>query len=253
MFYSWFAGVGQGRKRKIPQGLSNLSLFGRQEVRPPQLGFKSVEKPCRIALYFRQSFDRSRMAVWGYWRTSTTEQDSERQQKSLKEAGCDRIYGDQITGTSAYGDRPELSKCLDGLRDGDTLVIHELDRLGRSMVEMLVQVNGLIERGVAIKTLDGRLDTASMPEELVKLVVGVMGYAAEMELKGIKKRTAEGREVAKNRGVKFGRKRNYTPQQAAAVVEMRQRGDGYGTIASAMGMTTSMVRRIIQQQEEVPC
>ena len=58
------------------------------------------------------------------------------------------------------------------------------------MVEMLVQVNGLIERGVAIKTLDGRLDTASMPEELVKLVVGVMGYAAEMELKSIKKRTA---------------------------------------------------------------
>ena len=117
------------------------------------------------------------------------------------------------------------------------------------MVEMLVQVNGLIERG-RNQDLDGRLDTASMPEELVKLVVGVMGYAAEMELKGIKKRTAEGREVA-NRGVKFGRKRNYTPQQAAAVMEMRQRGDGYGTIASAMGMTTSMVRRIIQQQQEV--
>lgn len=115
------------------------------------------------------------------------------------------------------------------------------------MVEMLVQVNGLIGRGIAIKTLDGRLDTAAMPEELVKLVVGVMGYAAEMELKSIKKRTTEGREVAKNRGVKFGRKRNYT----AAVLEMRQRGDGYGTIASAMGMTTSMVRRILQQQQQV--
>ena len=51
------------------------------------------------------------------------------------------------------------------------------------------------------------------------------------------------------RGVKFGRKRSYTPQQAAAVMEMRRRGDGYGTIASAMGMTDSMVRRIIQQQE----
>ena len=88
-----------------------------------------------------------------------------------------------------------------------------------------------------------------LPPLLVKLVVGVMGYAAEMELKGIKKRTAEGREVAKNRGVKFGRKRSYTPQQAAAVLEMRQRGDGYGTIASAMGMTVSMVRRILQQQE----
>ena len=130
------------------------------------------------------------MAVWGYWRTSTTEQSSERQEQSLKEAGCERIYGDQVTGTSAYGERPELSRCLDGLRDGDTLVIHELDRLGRSMVEMLVQVNALIERGVAIKMLDGRLDTASMPEELVKLVVSVMGYAAEMELKSIKKRLA---------------------------------------------------------------
>ena len=177
------------------------------------------------------------MALIGYWRTSTTEQDSQRQLESLIEAGCTTrmIYGDQITGTTAYGERPELSRCLDALREGDTLVIHELDRLGRSMVEMLVQVNALIERGVAIKTLDGRLDTASMPEELVKLVVGVMGYAAEMELKSIKKRTAEGREVAKTRGVKFGRKRNYTPQQAAAVMEMRQRGDGYGTISSAMG------------------
>ena len=125
----------------------------------------------------------------------------------------------------------------------------ELDRLGRSMVEMLVQVNGLIERGVHIKTLDGRLDTKSMPEELVKMVVGVMGYAAEMELKNIKKRTAEGRQVAMNRGVKFGRKRNYSPQQAATVIEMRTKGDGYGTIASAMGMSIGMVRRFIQQQE----
>lgn len=190
------------------------------------------------------------MAIWGYWRTSTTEQDSERQQSSLKAAGCERIYGDQITGNSAYGERAELSKCLDALRDGDTLVIHELDRLGRLMVEMLVEVNNLLERGVAIKTLDGRLDTASMPEELVRLVVGVMGYAAEMELKSIKERTAEGREAAKTRGIKFGRKREYTPQQAATVMEMRQRGDGYGTIASAMGMTDSMVRRIIKQQAE---
>ena len=99
------------------------------------------------------------------------------------------------------------------------------------------------------KTLDGRLDTASMPKELVKLVMGVMGYAAEMELKSIKKRAAEGRDVAKTEAVNFGRKRAYTPQQAAAVMEMSQRGDGYGTIASSMGVTASMVRRIVQQQD----
>ena len=118
------------------------------------------------------------------------------------------------------------------------------------MIEMLVQVNGWIERGVNIKTLDGRLDTSSMPEELVKLVVGVMGYAAEMELKGIKKRTSEGRAVAKTKGVKFGRKRKYSPQQASHVIEMRQKGDGYGTIASSMGMSVGMVRRIIELDKE---
>ena len=189
------------------------------------------------------------MAIFGFWRTSTSEQNKERQTQSLVDSGCERIYGDQITGTSAYGDRPELSKCLDCLREGATLVIHELDRLGRSMVELLVQVNGLIEKGIAVKTLDGRLDTASMPEELVKLVVGVMGYAAEMEFKNLKKRTAEGRQVALTRGVKFGRKRNYSPQQSAVVMEMRRKGDGYGTIAKAMGMTDSMVRRIIKTNE----
>jgi len=98
------------------------------------------------------------------------------------------------------------------------------------MVKMLAQVNNLITRGVHIKCFDGILDTKSMPEELVKLVVGVMGYAAKMELKNIKKGTAEGRAIEQNRGVKFGRKKQYTPQQAAAVMEMRERGEGYGSI-----------------------
>ena len=185
------------------------------------------------------------MAVWGYWRTSTDAQDQERQVKALTAAGCERLYGDKITGTSNYGDREQLSRCLDGLRAKDLLVLDELSRLGRSMVEMLVEVNALLERDVAIKTLDGRLDTTAMDKELVKLIVGVMGYAAEMELKHLKRRTSEGRAVARSRGVKFGRKRSYTPQQAATVMEMRADGDGYGTIAKAMGMSVGKVRRII--------
>ena len=190
------------------------------------------------------------MTTFGYWRTSTKEQSSERQTQSLINAGCDvsRIYGDQITGTSSYGSRDQLSRCLDALREGDTLVLHELDRLGRTMIEMLVEINALLDRGIAIKTLDGRLDTASMPEDIVKLIVGVMGYAAEMELKAIRKRTTEGRAIAKERGVKFGRKRSYTQKQAATVMEMRSRGDGYGTIGGSLGMTPSLVRRIILRE-----
>ena len=75
-----------------------------------------------------------------------------------------------------------------------------------------------------------------------------MGYSAECELRNIRHRTSEGRAVARSRGVKFGRKRQYNPAQAATVLDMRQKGDGYGTIASAMGMSIGMVRRIIQHE-----
>ena len=213
--------------------------------------FISVEYTCLNVLLFRHRFDMV-MALLGYWRCSSDAQHEERQVASLKEAGCIQIWGDRITGASNYGDRPELSKCLDALREGDTWVIHELDRAGRNMVEMLVQVNQLMERGVHIKCLDGRLDTKSMPQEIVKLIVGVMGYAAEMELKNIKRRTAEGRAVAKSRGVKFGMKRRYDNFQIAEIMKKRQQGEGYGTIAKAMGMKRSTVQTIINR-EKVEC
>tara|TARA_Y100001938_G_scaffold73645_1_gene102003 strand:- start:2644 stop:3240 length:597 start_codon:yes stop_codon:yes gene_type:complete len=188
------------------------------------------------------------MTVFGYWRCSTDTQDQERQIRALEEANVEKIYGDKITGTSDYGDREQLSQCLDELQEGDLLILEDLTRLGRTMVTMLVEVNKLIERNVFIKTLDGRLDTSLMNDEIVRLIVGVMGYASECELRNIKHRTSEGRAVAKSRGVKFGRKRQYKPAQAATVLEMRQKGDGYGTIASSMGMSIGMVRRIIQNE-----
>ena len=117
------------------------------------------------------------MTVYGYWRCSTDLQDQERQVLALEEAGCEKIYGDKITGTSNYGDREELSKCLEQLQRDDLLVLEDMTRLGRTMVTMLVEVNNLIERGVFIKTLDGRLDTSLMNDEIVRLIVGVMGYA----------------------------------------------------------------------------
>ena len=188
------------------------------------------------------------MTVFGYWRCSTGHQDQERQVLALENAGCVRIYGDKITGTSNYGDREQLSKCLNELQENDLLICEDMTRLGRTMVTMLVEVNNLIERGVFIKTLDGRLDTSLMNDEIVRLIVGVMGYAAECELKSIKHRTSEGRAVAKTRGVKFGRKRDYDKYQVAEIMEKREQGQGYGTIAKALGMSRSTVQTIVQRE-----
>ena len=188
------------------------------------------------------------MTVYGYWRCSTGLQDQERQVLALDQAGCEKIYGDKITGTSNYGDREELSKCLEQLQRDDLLVLEDMTRLGRTMVTMLVEVNNLIERGVFIKTLDGRLDTSLMNDEIVRLIVGVMGYAAECELRNIKHRTSEGRAVAKTRGVKFGAKRKFDKYQVAEILEKRKQGQGYGTIAKSLGMNRSTVQKIVERE-----
>ena len=188
------------------------------------------------------------MTVYGYWRCSTDLQDQERQVLALEKAGCEKIYGDKITGTSNYGDREELSKCLDQLQQDDLLVLEDMTRLGRTMVTMLVEVNNLIERGVFIKTLDGRLDTSLMNDEIVRLIVGVMGYAAECELRNIKHRTSEGRAVAKSRGVKFGRKRQFDKYQIAEILKKRNEGEGYGTIAKSLGMNRATVQKIVKRE-----
>ena len=190
------------------------------------------------------------MALYGYWRCSTNLQDQERQVSALKEEGIteENIFGDKITGTSNYGDREELSKCLDLLQQDDLLILEDMTLLGRTMITMLVEVNNLIERGVYIKTLDGRLDTSLMNEEIVRLIVGVIGYAAECELRNIKHRTSEGRAVAKSRGVKFGAKRKYDQFQIDEIMKKRKAGEGYGSIAKSLGMKKSTVQTIIQRE-----
>ena len=190
------------------------------------------------------------MALYGYWKCSTNLQDQERQVIALKEEGVpkENIFGDHISGTSNYGEREELSKCLDLLEPNDLLILEDMTRLGRTMVTMLVEVNNLIEREVYIKTLDGRLDTSLMNEEIVRLIVGVMGYAAECELRNIKHRTSEGRAIAKSRGVKFGAKRKYDQFQIAEIMKKRKAGEGYGSIAKALGMKKSTVQTIIKRE-----
>ena len=83
-----------------------------------------------------------------------------------------------------------------------------------------------------------------MPSEIINLIVGVMGYAAEMELKNIKRRTAEGRAVALSRGVKMGRKRSYSMHQLEEIKAMRGSNRGYGSIAKSLGMSKSTIQRL---------
>ena len=189
--------------------------------------------------------------IYGYWRCSTDNQDQERQIRALKNAGCEVLFGDKITGTSEYGDREELSKLLDVLKEGDLLILSELSRLGRTSLLMQIELDKLLKKGVSVKTLDKRLDTTTMSKEIVGLIVSILGYAAEQELQQIKSRCSEGRAVAMSRGVKFGRKRSYDQFQVAEVMKKKSEGQGLGTIGKSLGMSRSMVQRIVRQQAAV--
>ena len=188
------------------------------------------------------------MTVYGVWRCSTDQQDQERQIRALKNAGATVIRGDKITGKSDFNARPELMKTLEEMKASDILLISELSRLSRSFLGMVNEVSKLIERGIHIKTLDGRLDTSAMPKEITMLIVSILGYAASEELKQIASRCAEGRAVAKSRGVKMGMKRVYDKFQIGEIMKKRDEGEGYGTIAKAVGMSRSTVQTIVKRE-----
>ena len=137
---------------------------------------------------------------------------------------------------------------LNELEEGSLLILSELSRLGRTSLTMQVELDKLIKKGVNVKTLDKRLDTTSMSKEIVGLIVSIMGYCAEQELSQIKSRTSEGRAVALSRGVKFGRKKSYDQFQVAEVMKKKSEGQGLGTIAKSLGMSRSMVQRIVKEE-----
>ena len=183
------------------------------------------------------------MARVGYCRTSTDHQELGRQKKTLEAAGCSPIHEETASGKTM--DRPVLNEVLASLKEGDVLVVHELDRLGRSMVQMLQVAESLMDRGIGLITLDGKLSTETMDPSIVKLIVGILAYAAEMERKAIIKRTDEGRIIAMENGVKFGRKRSYSEGVANHVKDLRKADLGYGTIAAKTNLSIGTVRRIL--------
>ena len=138
----------------------------------------------------------------GYARVSTEEQDTEAQRRVLKAYGCRAIFQDKASG--AARDRPELARCLEFLRPGDTLVIARLDRLARSLSHLLEIVETLQGRGVFFKSLADPFDTTSAQG---KLMMQMLGAFAEFERTLIRERTMAGLEVARAAGRKSGNPR----------------------------------------------
>jgi DNA invertase Pin-like site-specific DNA recombinase len=136
----------------------------------------------------------------GYGRVSTLEQDLAPQIDELKKAGCGRIFQDKISGVKA--ERPGLEEALDFLREGDSLVVWRLDRLGRSLKHLLETVALLEERGIGFRSLQEAIDTTTSGG---RLIFHIFGALAEFERNLIRERTLAGLRAARARGRQGGR------------------------------------------------
>lgn len=155
------------------------------------------------------------MSIIGYARVSTFEQTLDLQRDALNAAGAVSIYEDKASGKSA--DRPELQHCLKALRDGDTLVVWRLDRLGRNLQDLIRIVNELEGRGIKFKSLKESIDTTGPAG---KLVFHMFAALAEFERELIRERTLAGLEAARARGKKGGRPESLDAKQQQAVLAM---------------------------------
>ncbi len=136
----------------------------------------------------------------GYVRVSTREQNPEMQEDALKAAGCGRVFSERIS--TRKEKRPELEAAMDYCREGDVLVVWRLDRLGRSIRELIELVGKLQERGVGFRSLQENIDTTTAGG---KLVFHIFASLAEFERDLIRERTMAGLEAARARGRSGGR------------------------------------------------
>lgn len=177
--------------------------------------------------------------TFGYARVSTAQQTLDQQLDALRDAGAARVFSDKLGGTR--DDRPGLLDCLDHLRDGDTLVVVALDRLGRSTLQVLSTLRDLHERGIAVRSLREQIDFST---PVGQAVATIMSALAEMELALIRERAAAAREAAKARGRQTGRPPALTPEQAALAKRMRQAGESPTSIAATLGCSRATIYRV---------
>src|SRR3954471_23168171 len=152
----------------------------------------------------------------GYARVSKSDdsQDTAAQVSALKSAGCKRVFEDKASGGRL--DRPELHRLLDQLRDGDTLVVWKLDRLSRSLKDLLHILERVEARGARFRSLTEAVDTAGPAG---RMLMQMLGSFAEFERAMVRERTRAGLKAAAARGRKGGRQPKLTPEQKAEILD----------------------------------
>ena len=182
------------------------------------------------------------MAKIGYARVSTRDQSLDGQIDTLNEYGCERIFSEKVSGRKKK--RTELDKCLDYLRDGDTLVIYKLDRLGRTTKQLIELSQWLEDNHINLHIIDMNVSTK---DAMGKMFFTMMSAFAELEANLLSERTKKGLAAARSRGRKGGRPSlpDHKKREIKFLYdEQKMTGE---QIADATGVSRSTVYRVVKK------
>jgi DNA invertase Pin-like site-specific DNA recombinase len=214
----------------------------RQSKHNRNLSVYYIKKSTYGLLCLKRIIIRNFMQI-GYARVSTEDQNLALQHDALQAAGCERVFDDTASGAKA--NRPGLERAVEQLRDGDTLVVWRLDRLGRSLKDLITKAEELKEMGVGLKSLQESIDTTSSGGQLIFHMFGAL---AEFERNLIRERTQAGLTAARARGRKGGRKKALDRTKRAHAVELyHSRKHTVPEICALMGISRATLYAYVDE------
>ncbi|MGD9817827.1 MAG: recombinase family protein [Desulfomonilaceae bacterium] len=177
----------------------------------------------------------------GYIRVSSYDQNPDRQ---LEDVSTDKVFIDKVSGKDVH--RPKLEELLSFVREGDTVVVHSMDRLARNLDDLRRLVQNLTQRGIRIEFVKEHLAFTGNDSPMANLMLSVMGAFAEFERALIRERQREGIALAKQRGAYKGRKKVLTPQQSELMKQRAAAGEPKAKLAREFGISRETVYQYLK-------
>jgi DNA invertase Pin-like site-specific DNA recombinase len=181
------------------------------------------------------------MAIIGWARVSTEAQSLDAQIAALEAAQCDKLFSSKHSGKGRGKNLEKLAELLDYVREGDTVAVTKIDRLGRSLKEVLQTVDMLRSKGVTLKAIEQGIDTSN-DDAMSNAMLGLLGLFAEMERNFIKERLQAGKEVSGNFG---GRKKTLDDATRDYIRKSHQEGKTQYSLAKEFNVTKTTIHRIV--------
>jgi DNA invertase Pin-like site-specific DNA recombinase len=182
----------------------------------------------------------------GYARVSTNDQNRSLQLDALQADGCEKVFQDTASGASS--NRKRLADALDACACGDVLTVWKLDRLGRTLFDLVGLVEDLKTRGVGLKVLTGQGAAIDTTNAEGRMFFGMFAVLAEFERELIRERTTVGMKAAKRRGQHVGRPRKLTPQKLDAAARELAAGNSQRVVAGTLGVAVSTLREAMKRR-----